>query len=316
MVRTLTRSHIPPVVFMSVFFGTNLVASRFCLGQFHPLGLVAIRLSLAAILTAALSLIRHGRMPQGATIWRDGAVVGVFATAIPMTAFVSALQYQSAGVTALCISLTPIAAMTFAHFLLPDDRLTPRKSLGALISVSGVALLLAGGETGLGEFHWEGFALIAIGVVSNGFGIVHIRRRLTSERSLEIAAVRLLVGAAVAALVSAFAGGFDLSRVKWSGLAAVAYGVVFGTIVAFLLYTFVSVRFGPTKATQQEYLVPVVATIVGALLLGEQVSALMVFGMVAVIAGIVTATTGRRGNVAFGSQQLHGSPRPSAPRER
>jgi len=293
MSHLFSRSHLPSVILMSLFFGSNLVASRYCLGQFHPLGLVAIRLSAAALLTLAFALIRYRRLPRGGTLWRDGAIVGLTATAIPMMTFVAALQYQSAGVTALCISLTPIAAMLFSHFRLPDDPMTPRKLIGALISILGVAALLAGGETGLGEFRWEGFALIAVGVVSNGFGIVHIRKRLIGERSLEIAAVRLLVGASVAVVAAAIGDGYDLSLVRWTGVAAIAYGVVFGTILGFLLYTFVSVRFGPTKATQQEYLVPVVATVVGALLLGEHVSVIMVFGMVAVIAGIVTATTGR-----------------------
>jgi drug/metabolite transporter (DMT)-like permease len=276
---------------MALFFGSNLVVSRYSLGQYDPVSFVSLRLALAALVAMLLSIGRYRRIPRGSTLWLHGGIVGVFSTAIPMTVFVAALQYQSAGVTALCISLTPISTMLFAHVRLPDSPITTRKVIGALVSLGGVAVLIATGQTGLGEFRWEGFALIAVGVVSNGFGIVHIRKYLSSELSLEVSAVRLVVGAAAVFPVAMIMGGYDLSRVEWSGVVALLYGVVVGTVVAFILYTFVAARFGPVKAAQQEYLVPVVAVIVGALFLGEQVSPVMVLGMICVVTGIAIATT-------------------------
>jgi drug/metabolite transporter (DMT)-like permease len=291
MASVFTRTHYPAIITMAFFFGTNLVVSRYSLGQFHPLGFVSMRIAAAAVLGMAWSVIRYRRFPTSRRLWVHGSIVGVTATCVPMMMFVSALRYQSAGVTALFISVTPVAAMIFAHFRLPDDRLTTRKVLGAIISFAGVSLLLATGETGLGETHWEGFVLIAIGVASNAFGIVHLRKHLVGERSLEISAVRLLIGAIATVPFAAAFSGYDLSAVRWTGIVALSYGVILGTLVAFLIYTFVSVRFGPVKATQQEYLVPVFAVITGALFLEEQVSLVMVFGMIGVITGIAIATS-------------------------
>ena len=73
--------------------------------------------------------------------------------------------------------------------------MTTRKALGALLSFAGVALLLVTGETGLGETNWEGFVLVLIGVASNGFGTSHVRKYLSGQRSLDIAAVRLTAAA-------------------------------------------------------------------------------------------------------------------------
>ena len=169
------RSHLPVILLLSFFFGTNLVVSRFALGQFDPLAFVAIRMPIAALLGLLWARARHGRFPAGSTVWLHGSVVGVFATGIPMMSFVSALQFQSSGVTALFITLTPISAMIYSHFRLGDDPLNRRKIAGGLLSFAGVGLLLAAGETGLQETRWEGFVLVLIGVASNGFGISHVR---------------------------------------------------------------------------------------------------------------------------------------------
>jgi drug/metabolite transporter (DMT)-like permease len=284
------RSHLPTIFLLSFFFGSNLVVSRFALGQFHPIVFVALRAPVAAAIALIWARVRHGTLPAGRHVWTHGSVVGLFATAIPMICFVSSLQYQSAGVTALFITLTPIAAMIFGHVRLPDDRLTLWKIVGALVSFAGVGLLVVTGETGLQQTRWEGFLLVLAGVASNGFGIVHVRKYLQYENSLDTTAVRLTAAGVVTMAAAALFVGFDLSAVRWSGVLALIYGVLPGTLLGFILYSFVVARFGPTKGTQVEYLVPVVAAVTGWLFLDEQITVVMIIGMIVVFAGIAVAT--------------------------
>jgi drug/metabolite transporter (DMT)-like permease len=290
MANIFQRSHLPAVLTLSLFFGTTLVVSRFSLGQFHPFTYVAIRMAIAALLALLWTWLRYHRLPRGRSVWIHGSIVGLFATAAPMLTFVTALQYQSSGVTALFVTLTPISAMIYAHFRLPDERMTTRRMAGALVSFAGVGLLLATGETGLGETHWEGFALVLFGVAANGFGIVHVRKYLSNEKTLDITAVRLVAASLVAIPLAWIVDGYDLSRVQWSGVLAVIYAAVPGALFGFSLYSFLVARFGPSKATQTEYLVPVVTVVIGAILLREHVSPIVIAGMATVFAGIAIAT--------------------------
>lgn len=289
------RSHVPSILLLSFLFGSNIAVSRFALGQFHPIVFVAIRMPVAALLALLWARIQTGRLPSGRRLWAHGAVVGVFATALPMMFFVSSLQFQSSGVTALFITLTPIAAMIYAHFRLPDDRMTTRKVLGALLSFAGVGLLLVTGETGLGETRWEGFLLVLVGVAANGFGITHLRKHLRDEGTLEITTVRLTAAAVLTVPIAALFVGFDFSEVRASGILALIYGTLPGTLFGFIIYSFVVARFGAAKGTQTEYLVPIIAALTGAVFLGERITPIMVVGMVVVFAGIAVATLGGRG---------------------
>ena len=93
---------------------------------------------------------------------------------------------------------------------------------------------------------------------------------------------------------AAVAYGFDYSAVAWSGVLALVYGTLPGTLLGFSLYSFVVARFGATKGTQVEYLVPVVAALTGWVFLDERITIVMVVGMAVVFAGIAVATLRRR----------------------
>ena len=66
-----------------------------------------------------------------------------------MTSIVSSLQFQSSGITAVLITTSPAITVIMAHFFLPDEPLTRRKSLGVLFALGGALLLAARGESGL-----------------------------------------------------------------------------------------------------------------------------------------------------------------------
>lgn len=290
MLKSFRTSHLPPVVLLSLLFGTNLVLSRFLLSQIHPLVYLATRMPIATLLAFLWTRVRHGRFPRGRQIWIHGSVVGIFATAAPMTFFILSLQYQSSGVTALFISLTPVSAMIYGHFLLADERLNATRIIGSVVSFAGVGLLLITGETGLAESRWEGFVLVLVGVACNGFGIVHLRRRLSQAATLDITSVRLLVATVVIVPVAALLSDFDYSAVEWSGVLVMIYGTLTGTLLGFVLYSGIAARFGAAKATQTEYLVPVVTVLTGILLLGERLTLVITIGAVVVIAGVIVAT--------------------------
>ena len=290
MRKPLSRSALPSVLLLGFSFGTSLVVSRFSLGQFHPVVYVALRLPLAAAIALVWTRLKNGRFPSSQKLWLHGIVVGLFSTAAPMLLFMLALQYQSSGVTALFITLTPIASMLIGHIRLHDEPMTARRVIGSVIAFAGCGLLLLSGETGLGVSHWEGFVLVLGGVVCQGFGIVHLRKHLSDENSLEVAVVRLTVATVIVVPIAAIFVGFDFSRVMWTGVAALSYGTIFGTLLGFVLYSFLVVRFGPAKATQTEYLVPVFATIAGAIFLDERITLVMVVGMLITFAGLAIVT--------------------------
>jgi drug/metabolite transporter (DMT)-like permease len=148
----MTVEALPYVILLGFFFGTSLIASRFSVGQFKPITFIGLRLTLAGLGYAVIfALARGRRWPTNRRLWRHATLLGLFGTAFPMTAVITALQHQSGGITALLITASPAVTVVLAHFFLPDESLTRLKATGVSLALGGAALLALQGESGLSD---------------------------------------------------------------------------------------------------------------------------------------------------------------------
>lgn len=278
------------IIMPGLLLGSTLVSTRFSLGQFAPLTHVTVRLSLAALaFLIAIFVFRARPWPRDRQLWMKAVIYGVIGTVITMTGYTNSLQYQSSGVTSLLASLSPIVTALLAHVFLRDEAINRYRLTGALIAFSGAGLLLIRGESGLTELaraDWRGYAWALLGMASNSAGLVYARRYLRTADSFTVTFIRILTGAVLVGLLTALTTGFDFSKVQFSGVGAVLYAAILGTFFAFLYYMTSVQKLGATVASQTEFLVPMVATGLGVLLLGERVTVAMLVGMALIFAGL------------------------------
>ena len=192
---------IPFVVLMGALFGVNMVVSRFATGQFEPLVFVSLRMTLATFFYLAVYLVRpFMRFPTSRRLWLHGGIFGVFGIAIPMTCFVSSLQYLSSGVVSLFQTLSPPVTVILAHFLLSDERMNTYKVIGVVIAFCGALTLFATGETGLAEFvhaDLRGYAFVSMAVLSASAAGIYGRRFLRDDSNYDVSTIRMLISAAI-----------------------------------------------------------------------------------------------------------------------
>lgn len=218
------------------------------------------------------------------------SVLGVFGTAVPMTAFVVALQYQSAGVTALLITIGPAITALLAHFLLDDERLDRRKVLGIGLALGGAALLAASGESGLPDVSRAspiGYGLVIGALLVDSLTLIYTRKHLHAANTFDTTNIRMLTAAVVVAVPSLLLVGLDLSAATPLAYGALLYASLVATFGGFLLALWITQRYGPTAVSLTGYIIPVVAAVGGVLLLGETITPIMMTGMAIIAAGLV-----------------------------
>ena len=276
-------------VLASVFFGGTFVAAKAGLNYFPPLLFVALRFDVAAAVLIGYAVLRFPReelLPR-----TRGDVVGVLAAGVLTIGLANAFlfvgqQYVTSAVGSIVFSLNPILTPVFAAVLLADERLSARGATGLLLGLIGVGLvvhpdpasLLAGGAIGK--------AILLAGAVSGALGSVLIRWADTTVSST----VRTAWGLPFSALLChglSVAAGESPAAVAWTPTALLALGYVgvFAGAVAYISYFGLLDDTGAIRANLIFYVVPVVATIGGAVLLGEEITALTVAGFVTVFAG-------------------------------
>lgn len=286
----MTIQALPYILALGFFWGSTLIASRFSVGQFHPTAYIGLRLTLAGLGHAAIyALSRQHHWPRDRVMWRHAILLGVLGTAVPMTAIVSSLQYLSSGITSILLTTNPALTIIFAHFFLHDEALTKRKALGVFLALSGAALLAIRGETGLpevGQGSTLGYLFIAVAMLCGSSMTIYARKHMQKMDAFDVASIRMFVAALVVMPLSAVFVGFDLSSVTTTGYLALLYAAFIGTFLGMLLSFYNIKRFGATASAMTSYVMPVVTGFGGWLLLDEEITAVMLSGVVLIVAGI------------------------------
>jgi len=270
-------------------WGTGTVVSRIAIQDgASPYEIALVRGVLAGVGVLVLLMVRRRLRRPGRHATRVGAVMAVTNMAIPFLFGSIALQYASAGFVALPIALIPLTTAALAHVFLPDERLTLIKMMGLSIALAGVAVLALSGDSGLEE---GGRPLIALllglgSVVSISVGGVYSKQHAGKYGLLDVSGIQFLGGAViivVASLAIEGAVGFG-PRAAWPEL---GYLSMVATFMPFLLWYWLIRHVTATYAAAIGYVVPLIAVIVGVIVLDEQVQPGIAIGGALILAGVI-----------------------------
>jgi drug/metabolite transporter (DMT)-like permease len=206
-----------------------------------------------------------------------------------MAGIVTSMVYLSSGMTAIMITAGPAFTVILAHFFLEDEPLTLRKGAGVALAISGATLLVVLGETGLPDVRSGnpiGYALVLAGILVASLTAIYIRKFMQDLDFYDVTSARIIVAAVIIMPLSLLLVGFDLTDVSRAGYLVLLYAAIPGTFFAFLLEFSNIQRFGATASVMVAYVIPVVATIGGALFLGEQITMGMLAGLVLIAIGV------------------------------
>ena len=272
--------------------GASLIASRFGLEQLDPVGYVLLRLSVASLAYLGFYLIDRRRhpWPTDLHLWKHAAVLGVVGTAVPLVAIISALQYQSSGITAVLVTIGPALTVLLAHFFFADEALTLHKLIGIILALSGAFLLAIRGETGLpavSQANPLGYGLTFTAIICISAITIYMRKFMRHFDSFSVTSIQIFIATLSVMPISLLGVGLNLERVDWQGYLAVGYAGLAGTFAGYLLYFYCVKRFGATPAAMTDYVAPVVASLGGLMLLGETITPGMLIGSAIIVVGIV-----------------------------
>jgi drug/metabolite transporter (DMT)-like permease len=277
------------IMLASVGWGTGGVATRVALAEgASPYAVAMYRGLIAAAAVIVFLAVRRRGVPRTAAAWRVGVAMGVSNLALPFILGNIALQYASAGFIGLMTALIPIMTAVMAHFLLADERLVTARFIGLTIALSGVAVLLVSGDSGLAE---GGRPLLAgllglVSVLSISFGGVYAKRYAGQYRALDVSGVHFVTGSLVivAAMLVAEGPPGGETAVAWGML---AYLGVAATFMPFALFYWLLRRVSATYASMVGYVVPLIAVAAGLVFLDERLQAGMVIGGLLILVGVV-----------------------------
>jgi drug/metabolite transporter (DMT)-like permease len=274
-----------------------VLLQRVAVAEVAPVPLVALRLVCAALVLLPFA----GRLRQAIAgrprLILDFFAIGVLNPVLSGAFTALALQRASSGVVAVLQTLSPIATAAVAYVFLREETPGWQRLCGLLVALGGVALLVVTGTSGLpGESTGDvsGLLFALAGPLTVSVAAVYVRRNLSGISALVTASGQITAACLVAVIVAMLAGGqvtlADISSRVWF---AIFLSGAIGLSASFVLFVRMIGRHGPTAAVLATYVMPVVATLLGVMILGETITPPMLAGSLLVLVGVVVFSQAR-----------------------
>lgn len=279
-----------------VVWGSTYLAIRVALETMPPFLMAAARFLVAGALLYAWAIRRGDRVQDrvGWPQWGSAFIVGGLLLFGGNGLVVWGEQTVPSGIAALLVATVALWLAVLGR-IVDGERLRWPAVAGLAVGFGGVAVLVQ--PSGAGGLDPVGTAAILVAALSWAGGSLWSRRLPLPRRPLVATAIEMLAGGTVLAVVGV-AGGelgrLDLGAISGASLAALAYLVVFGSIVAFSAYVWLLRAATTSLVGTYAYVNPVVAVLLGWALLGEAVTARTLIAGTIIVAGVALIVAARQ----------------------
>ena len=267
-----------------VIWGSTYLAIKVGLESFDPFFYAGVRYVLAAAVTFAVAKARGVPFPGPLSRWWPALGIGVLLIGLSTGMVFWAETRIDSGLTALLLTTSPLATAALSPLVRgePGPRLLGWIGIGA--GLVGTTILVEPWHAGAVDL--LGAVVGASSVVAWALGSLWVRRVRERFHPMALSVAQMAAGAPLLLAVSAISGRAVVGPVTVRAVASLGYLVVFGSVVGFAAYFYLLKHWDATTVSTSTYVNPVVAVILGALILGESVTVPMVVGTVVVLAGV------------------------------
>ena len=276
------------LVTVYLVWGSTYLAIRVVVESAPPLLSMGARFVVAGALMGAFLAVRSGLSVLRVSR-RELASAGLVGALLLLGGngmVAVAEQTVPSGLAALLVAATPLWLVCLR--MTAGDRPRKLSLAGTALGFIGIAVLARpGGHDG--DVETWGLLLIVFATVAWALGSFYSSRLPMPGNAFVATMWEMALGGAlmlVAAVLRGELDGFDAGAVEGEGWFALAYLVVFGSLVAFTAYVWLLHNAPISLTATYAYVNPVVAVILGALILAEPITTAIVLGGAVVVVGV------------------------------
>jgi drug/metabolite transporter (DMT)-like permease len=280
-------------------WGSTYLGIAIAVDSIPPFLMASVRFLMAGIILLAWSVARDGRsfVAPSRREWRDSAIVGALLLGGGMGMVAFGEQTIPSGIAALLIAMMPVWVAILGGIFL-GERLPRLAVVGIVVGFVGVAILVGPSALGgTGALDPLGLAACLLSPIAWSAGSLFASQRaVLPSRPLVATGLQMLLGGlvlAAMATISGELGSFDPAAVTRDSVVALVYLTVVGSLLAFTVYGWM-LRVAPLPlVATYAYVNPVVAVILGWLVLGDAIDPRTVLAGAVIIFAVALIVTAR-----------------------
>jgi drug/metabolite transporter (DMT)-like permease len=252
-------------------WGSTWLFIKLGLADLPPFTFASIRFIIASAIVFSIIRIRGIALPRARSDWLLLAVTGILSFGFNYGLVFWGEQYITSGLAALLQATTPAFGLVFAHFNLPGERLSWTKIGGVVLGVFGVAVVFSNQLAVAGRQALAGCVALLLSSIFVAYSNVLVKKHGKKLNPAIMTAGQMLFGLLLLLVASVTLEGNSL-RYHWTAMAIIAllYLAIVGSVIAFLLYYWLILNMDVTKSMLIALVTPVVAVILGMIVLNEE----------------------------------------------
>jgi drug/metabolite transporter (DMT)-like permease len=302
---TSHRSYVPYLALTAVciIWGTTYLALRIAVLHFPPFLFTAIRQTTAGLLLLAFMLTAgKAKWPSKELIFRQ-AIGGFFMISLGNGLVAWAEMHIPSGVAAIICSLMPVVVIVFNMMINRDERPSFLIVSGVILGLSGIVLIFS---EYISEFTKSGYVTGIVftfaAVLAWAGGSIWIKKKNVDSNPFVNAGLQMFFGGFI---LFPFSLAFDdFNHISWTGDVgfSLLYLIIFGSLIAYASYALALRKLPMTIVSLYAYVNPLVAVILGWLVLSEKLNTRVWIAMLLTVAGIYIVNKGYQLRNVYGTQ--------------
>ena len=272
---------------VSFFWGTTYLASRISAHYIPGLFVSGVRQFIGGLLMVAYFKSKGYSWPDKKS-WIKIAIQGVLLLCISNGLLTWALEYINSGLAAIIAGLVPLFVALFSILLLRFAKFTRLMVIGLIIGFGGVAIIFYEHFSQLVNSKFAfGIGLSLIATICWSFGTVFASRFKPKTEILFAVGLQMLIAGFVLLIVCWIFGKYvNLVTTDHRALWGLVYLIFVGSLLAYSAYVFAITKLPPTQVSVYAYINPIVAVILGWMILNEQMSFNVITGTIVTLVGV------------------------------
>ncbi|HEX5131736.1 MAG TPA: EamA family transporter [Candidatus Krumholzibacteria bacterium] len=287
-------------------WGSTWMAIKVGLRGAPPLTSIAVRMTIATVIV--LAILRVGRipLPRDRRFVAVGIALGFFHIVLPYTLVYYGEQRIPSGLAAVLYAAMPLVVALIARAVF-GDRLTPRKIVGIVAGMAGVAVIFSD-SLHVGPHEAVGVVIVTLSMLAATVGSIITKRWAYGYHPVASLLIPFAVGAVVTGVMALAVDRVNPLHFDATTWLTIVYLAAAGSVTAFALFFYVMQHLEVTVVSYQTFIIPVLAVLLGRVVLGEQISLRVAAGAGLILAGVSLATVYRnprrpRAGAARGNRQ-------------
>lgn len=272
---------------LCVIWGSTWLFIKLGLENLPPITFAGIRFVIACVILFLLIRARGMSLPANRRDWGLLALTGVLSFSLNYGLVFWGEQYISSGLAAVLQATLPAFGLVIAHVHLPSERMTWSKIFGVVLGFGGVAVVFSNQLAIAGGKALAGCVALVLSALFAAYSNVLVKAHGRKLEPAILAGGQMFFGLIPLLLIGIPLEGNPF-RFHWTPMAVMAllYLAVVGSVIAFLLYYWLVRNMDVTKTMLISLVTPVVAVVLGMVVLGEDLSWRTVAGGIMIMVGV------------------------------